>query len=78
MTGHRCGAATTARVRNGRVATQDGPIAETKEVRGGFGLVDARDKVEAVAPATGIPTAHYGSVEVRSILVLQASHGGGG
>lgn len=69
-------AATTLRVRNGRTATQDGPFAETKEVLGGFVLIEARDRDEALALAAGIPMARYGSIEVRPILELQASTGG--
>lgn len=70
--------ATTLRVRNGRVTSQDGPFAETKEVLGGFVLIEARDHDEALALAAGIPMARYGSIEVRPILELQASTGGEG
>ena len=59
--------ATTVRVRNGELATVDGPFAETKEVLGGFYLVDCADLDEAIGYAAKIPAANYGSIEVRPI-----------
>ena len=59
--------ATTVRVRNGRIATTDGPFAETKEQLGGFFLVNARDLNDALEVAAGIPSARLGCVEVRPI-----------
>ncbi|HEY5546859.1 MAG TPA: YciI family protein [Gemmatimonadaceae bacterium] len=61
-------AATTVRVRNGKVATTDGPFAETKEQLGGYYLIDARDLNDAIQVAAKIPSARYGSVEVRPIM----------
>lgn len=61
------GTATTVRVRDGKVSTTDGPFAETKEQLGGFYVIDARDLNEAIQIAGRIPTARYGSVEVRPI-----------
>ncbi len=69
--------ATTLQVRNGQVTAKDGPFAETKEVLGGFILIDARDKQEALTLAAGIPMARHGSIEVRPILELKASTEGG-
>lgn len=60
-------AATTVRVRNGQVATTDGPFAETREQLGGYYLVDAKNLDEAIAIAARIPSAKYGSIEVRPI-----------
>jgi hypothetical protein len=60
-------AATTVRVRNGQVATTDGPFAETREQLGGYYLVDAKNLDEAIAIAARIPSAKHGSVEVRPI-----------
>lgn len=62
--------ATTVRVRDGKVSTSDGPFAETKEVLGGFILVNAADLDQAIRIAAGIPLARYGSVEVRPILEI--------
>src|SRR5882757_8417305 len=57
--------ARTVRVRRGKVSQTDGPFAETKEILGGFILIEAIDMDEAVAIAAKIPMAKYGSVEVR-------------
>jgi len=62
--------ATTVRVRNGKLATTDGPFAETKEQLGGFYLIEARDLNDAIQVAARIPSARLGSIEVRPILVL--------
>ncbi len=60
--------AATARVRNAKQLVTDGPFAETKEQLGGYYLVEARDRDEAVAIATKIPGARFGSIEVRPIM----------
>ncbi len=58
-------AATTVRVRDGRTLTTDGPFAETKEQLGGIFLIEATDLNEAIRVAAKIPTARWGSIEVR-------------
>jgi hypothetical protein len=63
--------ATTLRVRNGKVATIDGPFAETREQLGGFILIEARDLNEAIRVASKIPPARLGSVEVRPVQDIQ-------
>jgi hypothetical protein len=60
-------AATTVRVRRGKVSTTDGPYAETKEQLGGYYLIEARDLNEAILVASRIPGASRGCVEVRPI-----------
>jgi hypothetical protein len=67
--------ATTVRVRNGKVSTTDGPFAETKEVLGGFVLINVRDLDEAIQIASKIPLARWGSIEVRPVLELQLAGG---
>ena len=62
--------ATTVRVRNGKTATTDGPFAETKEQLGGYYLLDCKDLDEAIAYAAKIPSAKYGSIEVRPIWAM--------
>lgn len=62
--------ATTVRVRNGKMSTFDGPFAETKEVLGGFNLINARDLNEALQIASKIPLARWGSIEIRPVLEL--------
>jgi hypothetical protein len=59
--------AKTVRVRNGRVTTTDGPFAETKELFGGYYLIEARDLDEAIQVAARIPGARLGCVEVRAV-----------
>lgn len=60
--------ATTVRVRNGKVATVDGPFAETKEQLGGIYVIDAKDLDEAIAWAAKIPGARTGSIEIRPVM----------
>ena len=62
--------AATVRVRNGKTSTTDGPFAETKEQLGGFYLVEAKDLNEAIQVASRIPSARFGSVEVRPVVEL--------
>lgn len=62
--------ATTVKVRDGKRVTTDGPFAETKEVLGGFYIVEAADLDAALAWAEKIPAAPYGSIEVRPVMEL--------
>jgi hypothetical protein len=62
--------ATTVRVRGGKTAATDGPFAETKEVLGGYYLVDCKDLDRAIEVAARIPGAALGSIEVRPIAEL--------
>jgi hypothetical protein len=66
-------AATTIRVRNGKVDITDGPFAETKEQLGGFYLINATDLNEAIRLAARMPPARLGSIEIRPIQELNAS-----
>lgn len=59
--------ATTVRLRNGKRLTTDGPFAETKEQLGGAYLIEAKDLDEAITIAARVPSASFGSVEVRPI-----------
>jgi hypothetical protein len=60
--------ATSVRVRNGKRTTTDGPFAETKEVLGGYYIVDVKDLDRAVELAGKIPDSRTGSVEVRPVV----------
>jgi hypothetical protein len=60
--------ATTVKVRNGKVSTTDGPFLETKEQLGGFYLIEAKDLNDAIQVAAKIPSARFGSVEVRPVM----------
>jgi hypothetical protein len=62
--------AATVRVRDGNQLATDGPFAETKEQLGGFYLIEAKDRDEAIAMAAKIPSARFGGVEVRPIMTF--------
>ncbi len=65
--------ATTVRVKGGKggeVVTSDGPYAETKEILGGFYLLECADLDEAIALAAKIPAAWDGAVEVRPVIPM--------
>jgi hypothetical protein len=64
------GTAKSLRVRDGDVTTSDGPFAETKEVLGGYYLVDVDTEDEALEWAAKIPSARFGTIEVRPIVVF--------
>jgi hypothetical protein len=65
---HDVETATTVRVREGAATHTDGPFAETKEVFGGFYIVDVADLDAAIAVAERLPGSWWGSVEVRPII----------
>lgn len=62
--------ATSLRIKGGKVETMDGPFAETKEVLGGFYLMECTDLDEAISLAAKIPTAEHGTIEIRPIMDL--------
>jgi hypothetical protein len=55
----------SVRVRDGKTAVTDGPFAETKEVVGGFDIIECGSLDEAVEIAAGHPVAEIGTIEVR-------------
>ena len=60
--------ATTVSVRDGRRIVTDGPFAETKEILGGYFLLDAPDLDAAIEAAARIPGAKTGKIEIRPIM----------
>ena len=62
--------ATTVRVRDGETQLSDGPFAEIKEQLGGYYILDCEDLDAALRYAAMIPSAKYGSVEVRPVMVM--------
>lgn len=58
--------ATTIRFKNGKVTVTDGPFIESKEVFGGFAIVDVKDLDEALAVAKSWPGGS--TVEVRPVV----------
>jgi hypothetical protein len=66
------GGAKSVRIRGGRTTVVDGPFAETKEILGGFNLIEAADMDEAVRIAAEFPWATTGCVEVRQVHDIDA------
>lgn len=62
--------ATSVKVRAGKASITDGPFAETKEQLGGYYVLECKSLDEAVAWAAKIPSARYGTVEVRPIMTF--------
>jgi hypothetical protein len=60
--------ATTLRIRDGKHHIQDGPYAETKELLGGFFVIDVPDLDTAIEWAARSPSASCGAVEIRPTL----------
>lgn len=65
---HPAATATCVRVRDGKRSITDGPFAETHEVLGGFYLVLAKSREEAVEIAAQHPGLRFGGVEVRPLF----------
>lgn len=62
---HEPTAATVVTSRNGRTVTTDGPFVETKEVLGGFSVIDVADLDAALAWADRMSEATTCPIEVR-------------
>ncbi len=59
--------ATTVRVRDGKTLTTDGPYVEAKEQLGSLFVIEASDLNDAIQVASRIPSARFGSIEVRPV-----------
>jgi len=75
--GHACSAmglqpvstAATVREKNGQPLVTDGPFAETKEVLGGFEIIECQSLEEAIAIAKRFPSLRVGfAMEVRPVV----------
>jgi hypothetical protein len=66
--GHALQPVTTATSIRGSDVT-DGPFVETKEVLGGYYMIDAPDLDTALAVAKTVP-ARFGGVEVRPVMIF--------
>ena len=62
--------ARTVSVRDGQRLVKDGPFAETKELVGGYYLVDCATLDQAIDAAARIPSARFGAVEVRPVAQM--------
>jgi hypothetical protein len=62
----------TLYLKNGKVATTDGPYAETKEQLGGIQILEARDLNHAVQLVSQLPGFKYGlgPIEIRPVADL--------
>jgi hypothetical protein len=60
--------ATSVRLRDGKRLVTDGPFAETKEVLTGFMIFECASLDEALDWASKIPSAKWGTIEVRPVV----------
>ena len=63
--------ARSLRSRNGKLTAVDGPFSETKEVLGGFNLIEADSMEEAERMAASFPWIKSGCVEIRPVLDIE-------
>lgn len=63
--------ATTVRIRDGKRQVHDGPFADTKELLGGYLVIDVPSLDEALTWAARSPSSQSGSTEVRPVLDLR-------
>jgi hypothetical protein len=64
--------ATLVRIRNGKLSMTDGAYAETKEHLGGFVLIEADSREQAIALLADSSMAQYGTLEIREHWALEA------
>lgn len=69
--------ATAVAVRDGERLLTDGPFSETKEVLGGFYVVDVGGLDDAIEWAAKLPTVHFGRVEIRPVMGYEGVDRGG-
>lgn len=62
--------AVSVRVRDGKQTVTDGPFAETREVLGGYYIVDVANLDEAIQIAERHPGVRVGTVEIRPLLEI--------
>ncbi len=62
--------ATSVRVREGRRLVTDGPFTETKEVLGGYYILECDDLDAALEAAARCPGAALGTIEVRPLAEM--------
>jgi len=60
--------ARVVKVQDGNTIVTDGPFLETKEVLGGYFVVDRKDLDQAIELAQRVPVASVGSVEIRPVV----------
>jgi hypothetical protein len=70
---HPPATATTVRVRDGQREVLDGPFAETKEMLGGYLIIEVPSLDDALTWAARSPSSSTGSTEVRPIALLESA-----
>lgn len=65
--------AATLRLKKGKAVVTDGPYVETREQVGGFILIEAKDREEAIELASKIPPLRLGGIEVRPVREMTHS-----
>jgi hypothetical protein len=65
--------ATTVRFRDGQREVLDGPFAETKEMLGGYLIIEVPSLDDALTWAARSPSSSTGSTEVRPVALLGAA-----
>ena len=65
-------AAKTVRTRGGEQFVVDGPFAQTKEILGGYYLIEAESSAAAVEWATRLRSDVDGSIEIRPLVSIPA------
>ncbi len=65
--------ATTVRFRDGQREVLDGPFAETKEMLGGYLIIEVPSLDDALTWATRSPSSSTGSTEVRPVALLESA-----
>jgi hypothetical protein len=64
--------ATTVRVNDGQTLVTDGPFADTKEIFGGYYVLEAENIDRAIEVAAQVPSTWMGgSVEIRPLIVME-------
>ena len=64
--------ATSLRIKDGERIVTDGPFAETREVLGGYYVIDVPDLDTALEWAAKCPGARFGTMEVRPTVDMTA------
>ena len=63
--------ATTVRVRAGKRQVQDGPFAQTKDLLGGYAVIDVPSLDDALKWAERSPSSAVGSTEVWPVMAME-------
>ncbi|MBV8899648.1 MAG: YciI family protein [Verrucomicrobia bacterium] len=67
---HPSSKGTRVRFAHGKAEVTDGPFIETKEVIGGYWIIDVKSKVEALEWARRCPAADGDVIEVRQVFEM--------